>query len=155
MSAMVALALLVSAFAVSAQQAESGWAKGRPETDTAMKMAPVPAFPVQTATDRLCYDVGAPCNICDPSELAKNYRMDLDGSNTETVAQGARNAIGFDFDFDSKNGDLWFSENARDWLSEELPQNKLDPLPLSKMGANFGYPFCHPGSIPDPATPAR
>jgi hypothetical protein len=29
---------------------EPGWAKGRPKTETAMKMAPVPAFPIPTAT---------------------------------------------------------------------------------------------------------
>ena len=28
---------------------EPGWAKGRPKTDTAMRMAPVPAFPIPTA----------------------------------------------------------------------------------------------------------
>ena len=52
-SAMAAVPLLISAFAVSAQEAEPGWAKGRPKTDTAMKMAPVPAFPIPTAVDQL------------------------------------------------------------------------------------------------------
>ncbi len=32
---------------------EPFWAKGRPKTDTAMKMAPVPAFPIPTAADKL------------------------------------------------------------------------------------------------------
>src|SRR6476646_2301453 len=32
---------------------EPGWAKGRPKTDEAMKMAPVPAFPIPTAPDKL------------------------------------------------------------------------------------------------------
>ena len=98
--------------------------------------------------DKLYYNIGAPCNICDPGEYAKIYRMNYDGSNVETVAQGVRNTVGFDFD--PKTGDMWFSENSRDWLSEELPQDKLNHLPLAKMGANFGFPFCHQGSIPDP-----
>ena len=98
--------------------------------------------------DKLYYNIGAPCNICDPGEWAKIYRMNFDGSNVETVAQGVRNTVGFDFD--PKTGDLWFSENSRDWLSEEIPQDKLNHLPLAKMGANFGYPFCHQGNIPDP-----
>jgi glucose/arabinose dehydrogenase len=34
-------------------QDEPGWAKGRPKTDEAMKMAPVPAFPVPTPADQL------------------------------------------------------------------------------------------------------
>ena len=37
---------------------EPGWAKGRPKTDVAMKMAPVPAFPIPTAPDKLPTDVG-------------------------------------------------------------------------------------------------
>jgi hypothetical protein len=33
---------------------EPGWAKGRPKAnDSAMKMAPVPAFPIPTAADKL------------------------------------------------------------------------------------------------------
>ena len=53
---LVALAALCVAGAALAQQApadEPGWAKGRPKTDTAMKMAPVPAFPVPTPADQL------------------------------------------------------------------------------------------------------
>ena len=52
LSVVVALPLLAAA-AASAQEAEPGWAKGRPKTDTAMKMAPVPAFPIPTAADQL------------------------------------------------------------------------------------------------------
>src|SRR3954454_10344797 len=54
--AIVALAALCAAGVATAQQApteEPGWAKGRPKTDTAMKMAPVPAFPIPTAEDKL------------------------------------------------------------------------------------------------------
>ena len=42
-----------AATVTSAQEPEPGWAKGRPKTDTAMKMAPVPAFPIPTAADQL------------------------------------------------------------------------------------------------------
>ena len=277
LSAMVALPLLASAIAVSAQEAEPGWAKGRPKTDTAMKMAPVPAFPIPTAADqlptknfklppgfkvetwasgvldarelrqgppgtiivstlfvgnkvyslpematdgnrkatviidkteqatgveykngslffathkqivrydnvdgklggplgepskvlkgdlpggsdhswkflrikgdKLYYNVGAPCNICDPGELAKIYRMNFDGSNIETIASGVRNTVGFDFD--PKTGDLWFTNNSRDWLSEELPNDTLNHV--TKPGKeHFGFPYCHQGNLPDP-----
>src|SRR5215475_15982289 len=53
---LVALAALCVVGAPMAQQApadEPGWAKGRPKTDEAMKMAPVPAFPVPTPADQL------------------------------------------------------------------------------------------------------
>ena len=45
-------ALAAGAFAQQAAE-EPFWAKGRPKTDTAMKMAPVPAFPIPTAADKL------------------------------------------------------------------------------------------------------
>src|SRR5437868_5954320 len=52
-----ALAVLcVAATAAWAQQPpaeEPGWAKGRPKTDAAARMAPVPAFPIPTAADQL------------------------------------------------------------------------------------------------------
>ena len=70
--------------------------------------------------NKLYYNIGAPCNICDPGEYAKIYRMNLDGTGNETIAAGVRNTVGFDFD--PKSGDLWFTNNGRDWLSEELPK---------------------------------
>src|SRR4026208_203709 len=52
----LALAALCIVGAPLAQQKppdEPGWAKGRPKSDEAMKMAPVPAFPVPTPADQL------------------------------------------------------------------------------------------------------
>jgi glucose/arabinose dehydrogenase len=97
--------------------------------------------------NKLYFAIGAPCNICDPGEYAKIYRMDLDGKNIETIASGVRNTVGFDFN--PKNGELWFTDNGRDWFSEELPNDELNRV--SKPGQqHFGFPFCHQGNIPDP-----
>jgi glucose/arabinose dehydrogenase len=267
---------LCAATVASAQEPEPGWAKGRPKTDTAMKMAPVPAFPIPTAADqlptkkfklppgfkvetwasgvldarelrqgdkgnifvstlfvgnkvyaipekavdgkrtpktiidkteqatgiefykgslyfathkrivrydnaedkldnlgepskvlkddlpggsdhswkfirihkdKLYFPVGAPCNICDPGQWAKIFSMNLDGSGVETVASGVRNTVGFDFD--PKTGNLWFTDNGRDWLSEEFPNDELNVV--TKPGKqHFGYPYCHQGNMPDP-----
>src|SRR3982751_5525933 len=54
-SSFFAVLALVCATAPSfAQEPEPGWAKGRPKaSDSAMKMAPVPAFPIPTAADHL------------------------------------------------------------------------------------------------------
>jgi len=270
-------ALALAAFGAHAQQAqeEPFWAKGRPKTDTAMKMAPVPAFPIPTAADKLpiakmklppgfkaevfasdildarglrqgdkgtvfvsslfvagklyavvdnggkrevkvlaeklflpngiefhkgslylatpkdivrydnieanldrlpapvtVYDklpgdiphgwkfikvgpdgklyfpVGAPCNICEPDErYTKIYKMNLDGSGVEPVALGMRNTVGFDFD--PKDGSLWFTDNQRDWLSEDLPEDELNHV--TRPGRDhFGYPYCHAGDFADP-----
>ncbi len=270
-------AIALAAFGAHAQQAqeEPFWAKGRPKTDTAMKMAPVPAFPIPTAADKLpiakmklppgfkvevfasdildarglrqgdkgtvfvsslfvggklyavvdnggkrevkvlaeklflpngiefhkgslylaspkdivrydnieadldtlpapvmVYDklpgdiphgwkfikvgpdgklyvpIGANCNICEPAEqYAKIYKMNLDGSGVEVVASGMRNTVGFDFD--PKDGSLWFTDNQRDWLSEDLPEDELNHV--TRPGKdNFGYPYCHAGDFVDP-----
>lgn len=97
--------------------------------------------------NKLYYAIGAPCNICDPGEYAKIYRMNLDGSGIETIASGVRNTVGFDFD--PKNGQLWFTDNGRDWLSEEFPNDELNTV--ARPGQqHFGYPYCHQGNMPDP-----
>ena len=72
--------------------------------------------------------------------------MNLDGSNMETVAAGVRNTVGFDFD--PKTGHLWFTDNGRDWMSEELPNDKLNEV--TGPNQHFGFPFCHQGNLPDP-----
>ena len=57
-----------------------------------------------------------------------------------------RNSVGGDVD--PRTGDYWFSENARDWLADNVPSDKLNHI--SKIGEHFGYPYCHQGNIPDP-----
>jgi glucose/arabinose dehydrogenase len=58
-----------------------------------------------------------------------------------------RNTVGFDFH--PKTGELWFTDNQRDWLSEDLPQDELNRL--TKPGQeHFGFPFCHQGDFADP-----
>jgi len=95
---------------------------------------------------KLYVPIGAPCNICEPSEQhARIIRMDLDGTNVETVAVGVRNTLGFDWD--PKTRDLWFTDNQRDWLSEDLPNDELNHV--TKAGQHFGYPYCHQGDIAD------
>jgi glucose/arabinose dehydrogenase len=97
---------------------------------------------------KLYVPTGAPCNICDIKDgYAQIARMNLDGSGMEVVARGVRNTVGFDFE--PKTGDLWFTNNGRDWLSEDLPNDTLHRL--SKPGSeHFGYPFCHQGNFSDP-----
>lgn len=97
---------------------------------------------------KLYFPVGAPCNICEPSDkYTRIFRMNLDGSNVETVALGMRNTVGFDFH--PKTGELWFTDNQRDWLSEDLPQDELNRV--TQPGKDhFGFPFCHQGTFVDP-----
>jgi glucose/arabinose dehydrogenase len=98
--------------------------------------------------NKLYFQVGAPCNICMPSERhGKIYRLNLDGSGLEVVATGIRQIVGMDWHPVLKQ--LYFTENSRDWLSEEIPEDKLNRV--SQPGKdNFGYPYCHQGNVPDP-----
>jgi glucose/arabinose dehydrogenase len=97
---------------------------------------------------KLYVPVGAPCNICEPSDRhARILRMNLDGSGVETVATGVRNTVGFDFD--PKDGSLWFTNNGRDWLSEDLPNDTLNHV-TQPGKQHFGFPYCHQGDFADP-----
>lgn len=98
--------------------------------------------------NKLYTAIGAPCNIClrDEAHFASISRMNLDGTNFEVVQHGIRNSVGFDWD--PKTGYLWFTDNNRDWLGDDLPACELNVA--TKDGLHFGYPFCHQGDLPDP-----
>jgi glucose/arabinose dehydrogenase len=96
--------------------------------------------------NKLYFQVGAPCNICLPSDAhAQIRRINLDGSGAEVIARGIRQIVGMDFR--PGTNELYFTENARDWLSEDVPEDKLNRW--SEVGQHFGYPFCHQGNIAD------
>jgi hypothetical protein len=104
--------------------------------------------------DGLLYvPVGAPCNICepDPDRYALISRINPDGSGYEVFARGVRNSVGFDWDPRTK--ELWFTDNGRDWMGDDLPSDELNHAP--KTGMHFGYPYCHEGDIPDPEFGAK
>jgi len=95
---------------------------------------------------RLYVQVGSPCNICEPSpEHGQIRRYVADGSGMEVMARGVRNSVGFDFH--PQTGELWFTDNGRDWQAEDGPQDELNRV--SKMGQFFGFPYCHAQGIPD------
>lgn len=97
--------------------------------------------------DKLYVPIGAPCNICErPDPYAGITRMDPDGSNFEVFARGIRNTVGFAWN--PGTGVLWFTDNGRDWLGDDLPPDELDRAP--KAGMNFGFPYCYGNNIPDP-----
>jgi len=89
--------------------------------------------------------VGAPCNICDEKGFAEIRRMNPDGSGMEVYATGIRNSVGLAFHPD--NGQLWFTDNGRDMLGDDLPADELNYAP--HPGMNFGFPYCHQGDLPD------
>ncbi len=96
---------------------------------------------------RLYVPVGAPCNICEPdARHGLISRIRPDGSDYEVFARGVRNSVGFDWD--PRTRELWFTDNGRDMLGEDLPSDELNHAPSPEM--HFGYPYCHQGDTADP-----
>jgi glucose/arabinose dehydrogenase len=95
---------------------------------------------------KLYVPVGAPCNICDPKPpYATLTRMNADGSGYEVFARGIRNTVGFDWNPQTK--EIWFTDNGRDNLGDDIPNDELNTAP--KAGMHFGYPYCHQGNLLD------
>jgi glucose/arabinose dehydrogenase len=94
--------------------------------------------------------VGAPCNLCEinPGVHGHIRRYNLDGSGMEIVARGVRNSVGFDFH--PQTGELWFTDNGRDWGGEDGFEEELNRVPQGMLGAHFGFPYCHANGQPDP-----
>lgn len=98
-------------------------------------------------TSELMVPVGAPCNICDKSDPYNSITsLDLKSKEFRVIARGIRNTVGFAWHPTTK--ELWFTENGRDMLGDDMPPDELNRV--SKEGQHFGYPYCHAGDISDP-----
>jgi glucose/arabinose dehydrogenase len=97
--------------------------------------------------NKLYVPVGQPGNnVLHDDAHGQIRRINLDGSGAEVVAFGVRNSVGFDWDPQTKQ--LYFTDNGRDWMSEDVPQDELNRV--TKVGQDFGAPYCYQGNIPDP-----
>jgi glucose/arabinose dehydrogenase len=97
--------------------------------------------------DRLYVPVGAPCNVCTSKDarFASILRFTADGQPVDTMAHGVRNTVGFDWE--PGTGVLWFTDNGRDLLGDDVPPDELNRAP--EAGRHYGFPYCH-GTVPDP-----
>lgn len=97
---------------------------------------------------KLYVPVGAPCNICESENeiYASITRINADGSEKEVYASGIRNTVGFTWHPVTK--ELWFTDNGRDMMGDDVPPCELNRAP--QAGMHFGYPYCHAGTIKDP-----
>lgn len=104
---------------------------------------------IRFGPDGLLYvPVGAPCNVCKSEDprFASITRIKPDGTQMEVFASGIRNTVGFDWHPLTK--ELWFTDNGRDNLGDDVPPDELNRAP--KKGMNFGFPYCHGKGIKDP-----
>ena len=68
------------------------------------------------------------------------------GPAWRSFAEGVRNSVGFDWHPVTR--ELWFTDNGRDMLGDDVPNDELNVAP--KAGLHFGFPFCHQGDVTDP-----
>jgi glucose/arabinose dehydrogenase len=95
---------------------------------------------------KLYVPIGAPCNVCNEPNYAVITRMNADGTGHEVFARGIRNTVGFTWHPDTKQ--LWFTDNGRDYLGDDVPPCELNVAP--RAGLDFGFPYCHGKDIKDP-----
>lgn len=98
--------------------------------------------------DKLYVPVGAPCNVCERENpiYSSITRMNPDGSGFEVFAHGVRNTVGFAWHPQTK--DLWFTDNGRDMMGDDMPADELNHAP--RAGMHFGFPYVHQGDVLDP-----
>ena len=102
--------------------------------------------------DMLYMSVGAPCNVClSPPMVSAIVRMKPDGSGMEVFADGVRNSVGFDWHPVTR--ELWFTDNGRDMMGDDVPNDELNVAP--KAGLHFGFPYCHDSDVADPEFGAK
>jgi glucose/arabinose dehydrogenase len=97
--------------------------------------------------NKLYVPVGQPGNnVLHSDDHGQIRRINLDGSGAEVIAKGVRNTVGFDWHPENKQ--LYFTDNGRDWMSEDVPEDELNRI--TKVGEHFGAPYCLQGNIVDP-----
>lgn len=103
---------------------------------------------LQVSPDNKLYvPIGAPCNVCEEDEIfAGIHSMNLDGSDMQKIANGIRNTVGFDWH--PQTGELWFTDNGRDMLGDDIPAGEINRI--TTAGQHFGFPYIHQGDLPDP-----
>lgn len=95
--------------------------------------------------------IGAPCNTCISKDPRFNTisRMNEEAKQFEIYAKGIRNSVGFDWDPLTQY--LWFTDNGRDLLGDNIPPDEINLL--TKANMDFGFPFCYGNNIIDHTYP--
>jgi glucose/arabinose dehydrogenase len=91
-------------------------------------------------------NIGAPCNVCLKDDPRYATIVKLSNKEWKIVARGVRNSVGFDFH--PQSGELYFGDNGRDWMGDDIPSCELNRLVYE--GAHYGFPYLHDSGTIDP-----
>jgi glucose/arabinose dehydrogenase len=96
---------------------------------------------------KMYVSIGSSCNICEEKDKrrAAILQFDPDGSDGTLFAKGLRNSVGLTWD--PVKGEMWATDNGRDWLGDNLPPDEIN---IVKEGKDYGWPYCYGDKIPDP-----
>lgn len=96
---------------------------------------------------KLYLSIGSSCNVCRERDRrrAAILRFNPDGTGEEVFAEGLRNAVGIAWH--PETGELWASDNGRDWLGDDLPPEEIN---IVRKGKHCGWPYCYGNRVPDP-----
>lgn len=94
---------------------------------------------------KLYVPVGVPCNNCEAPGFGEIRRINPNGSGMEVFAEGVRHSVGLAFH--PETGQLWFTENGKDLMGDDIPADELNLAP--QAGMHFGAPYCHQGDLLD------
>jgi glucose/arabinose dehydrogenase len=99
---------------------------------------------------KMYVSVGSPCNDCTTGNpgTAAIWEFNADGTGGRIYANGSRNAVGLAFN--PTTGELWATENGRDFLGDDLPPDEIN---IIRDGGHYGWPYCYGARIPDPKHP--
>jgi len=111
-------------------------------------------FTPSARTAKLYVPVGAPCNVCapDPERYAQISRMNADGSGREN-RRAWRPQFGGLSPGIRRTGDLWFTDNGRDNLGDDIPPDELNRV--TRRARTFDSRIATAGRFPIRNSAAR
>ena len=94
---------------------------------------------------RMVVSIGSSCNVCEEDDPRRAAVVIYTEGGEQIFAAGLRNAVGLTVH--PATGELWATNNGRDLMGDDLPPETVYRL---QQGADYGWPRCHSGRIPDP-----
>ncbi len=91
--------------------------------------------------------IGSSCNVCiEKNPLRATISRFKPGDNQLTIySTGLRNSVGFDWS--PIDGQLYATENGRDFLGDHFPPDELNKI---KENQFYGWPYANGNQVPDP-----